>query len=210
MSDTKKRICWSCLCLFMIGVILTWGLTSCKTSGKFDELKDIPVTIFATDDRSDSITRLDIGYHFNHQRGFNNINLEVPRDIRVIQLDSRYRDVDYYWWLKFNNWFKKLQFENGIMPIDQHQNHDCDNFALLYKSLMSIASYKGGHKDEPACAVLVVRQVEEFGGIPGTGGLHMVNLVFTRQGWYVFEPQTNSKVLIEDYPNEKHVQYLIF
>jgi hypothetical protein len=210
MSSRNKRICWSCLCLFVLGVSIVWILTSCRTGGKFDELKDIPVTVFATDDRKDSITRADIGYHFNHQRGYNYIELEVPRDIRVIQLDSRYREVDYWWVLKFNNWFKKLQHENGILPIDQDQNHDCDNFAMLYKSLMSIASYKGGHKDEPACAVLVVRQVEEFGGIPGTGGLHMVNLVFTNQGWFIIEPQTNKRVLLENYPNEKYVQYLIF
>ena len=209
MSTRNRRICWSCLCLFVLGALIAWSLTSCKTGGKFKELDDIPVTEFSGD-RKNAITRSDIGYHFNHQRGYNSIKLEVPRDIRVIQLDSLYRPVDYWWMLRFNNWFKKLQFENGILPIDQDQNHDCDNFAMLYKSLMSIACYKGGHKDEPACAVMVVRQMESFGGIPATGGLHMVNLVFTNQGWFVIEPQTNKRVLIEDYPNEKHVQYLIF
>lgn len=208
MSKRNKQICWSCVCLFVLGLCIAWGLSSCKTSAKFEELENIPVTEFATA-REKSLTRKDLGYHFNHQRGFNYEKLEVPRDINIIQLDTHFRSVDYYWMIKFNNWFKKLQFKNGILPIEQGQNHDCDNFAMLYKSLMSIASYKGGHIDEPGCAVMVVRQMNEFGGIPATGGLHMVNLVFTNNGWYVYEPQTNKYVLLQDYPNEKHVQTII-
>ena len=58
-------------------------------------------------------------------------------------------------------------------------------------------------------AVVVVQQVYEFGGIPTTGGLHMVNLVFTTQGWLILEPQTMKYIKLEDYPNQEYVQYMI-
>ena len=85
MSKRNKQICWSCVCLFVLGLCIVWGLSSCKTSAKFEELEDIPVTEFATV-REKSLTRKDLGYHFNHQRGFNYEKLEVPRDINIIQL----------------------------------------------------------------------------------------------------------------------------
>ena len=37
---------------------------------------------------------------------------------------------------------------------------------MLYKSLMGISAYKSGDKLEMGVAVVVVRQVNEFGGIP--------------------------------------------
>ena len=61
-----------------------------------------------------------------------------------------------------------------------------------------------------AVGIVVVRQVNEFAGIPGTGGLHAVNLVMTTRGWYIFEPQTNEFMLLEDYPNQEYIQYIIF
>ena len=49
---------------------------------------------------------------------------------------------------------------------NNHQALDCDNFAMLYKSLMGVSAYKSGDKLEMGVAVVVVRQVNEFGGIP--------------------------------------------
>jgi hypothetical protein len=188
-------------------MVVMWSLLSCKTESKFD-LQSIPITVYV-DSQDKPFTRQDLGYHFNHQRGFNYVKLETPRDMGIIQLDSSYKPVDYHWYLKFNNWFARLQHDNGIQAIDQGENHDCDNFAMLYKSLASVAGYKSGTSMEPACALLVVRQHEPFGGVPGSGGLHMLNLVLTNNGWYVFEPQTGEHVLLQDYPNEKHIQYFI-
>jgi len=74
---------------------------------------------------------------------------------------------------------------------------------------MGVSAYKSGDDLEIGVAVVVVKQVHEFGGIPGTGGLHMVNLVFTNQGWFIFEPQTGDFILLEDYPNQEFVQYMI-
>ena len=203
-----KRICWVCIGLFICAIIALWGLAGCNEQN-LDELKEIPKMEYATEGKnSDMIGRSDIAYHFSMQRGFNNVDIKVPTDIKVALFDGRYREIDYYWWLKFNKWFEKLKFENGIMPIDPKQNLDCDNFAMLYKSVLGISGYKSGEPDEPAVAVMVVQQRNAWGGIP-TGNLHMVNLVFTRHGWFVFEPQTGEKVLLENYPNAEYVQYIL-
>ena len=95
------------------------------------------------------------------------------------------------------------------MPIDQKENLDCDNFAMLYKSLMGISSYKSAINKEPSVAVVVVRQINEYGGIPSSNGYHMVNLVMTNKGWFIFEPQTGEFILLEEYPNQEFIEYLI-
>ena len=81
---------------------------------------------------------------------------------------------------------------------------------MLYKSTISLASFKSGSKNELAVGIVVVRQVNEFARIPGTGGLHAVNLVLTGKGWFIFEPQTNEFILLEKYPNQEYIQYIIF
>ena len=94
------------------------------------------------------------------------------------------------------------------MPINQKENLDFDNYAMMYKSLMSVASYKSKSKNEPAVALICVNQVNEFGGIP-SGGLHMLNLIFTTRGWYVFEPQSNKMIEFSKYPNQEHIFNII-
>jgi hypothetical protein len=171
-----------------------------------DELREIPKLKSASYD----IGRNDIGSYFSQQKSFNWVNTKVPTDIEITLFDVSYTSVDYYFFLKFNNWFKKLKFENGIMPIDQKENLDCDNFAMLYKSLMGISGYKSSQEEEPSVAVVVVRQKHEFGGIPASNGLHMLNLIMTNNGWFILEPQSNEFILLEEYPNQEFVKYLIF
>lgn len=205
MKD-KKKICWVCIIFTIVVSSLVWVLTSCKQN--YEELEEIPPTVFRGG--SNSFDRRDMAYHFGHQRGYNSVSIKTPKDIKVYPMDSRYKEVDYYWFREFNNWFKKLLFENGIMSLgDGTENLDCDNFAMLYKSMASVSAYKAKSKFEPCVALLVVRQVNEFGGVPGTGGLHMVNLVMTNQGWFIIEPQTGKFVLLEKYPNQEYLQLLL-
>ena len=173
---------------------------------KFEDLADIPKTEDYQKYRI--IDRNRIGFHFNHQIGNNSVKIETPKDLKVILLDSKYQEVDYFYFLKFNNWFRKLVFNNGIMPINQNETLDCDNFAMLYKSLFGVAGYASKNTLEFAVASVVVYQVNEFGGIP-RGGLHMLNLVFTSKNWYIYEPQTGKFIELQNYPNQKYIQYII-
>ena len=101
------------------------------------------------------LDRFDIGRHFSQQKSRNWVDTKVPTDFKVIMLDTRYRQVDYFHFLrKFNNWFKKLMFEAGIQSgmENNHQALDCDNFAMLYKSLMGVSAYKSGDKRNGSCS----------------------------------------------------------
>lgn len=203
MTVKKRKICWLCIAGFTLLGLLFWSLSGCQDT-KFKEIESIPII----EEKNNYLTHFNISRHFAYKKSMNWVDTKVPTDIKVFLLDGKYFKVDYYFFKKFNNWFKKLQFENGILPIDQKENLDCDNFAMLYKSLMSVSAYKSSSAIEPAVALLVLEQVKPFGGIP-SGGLHMVNLVFTNQGWYVIEPQTGKYILLEKYPNQQYVKYMI-
>ena len=172
----------------------------------FKDLEDIPK--FEEVGGEKLINRFEIGRYFNNKKSFNWQDTEVPKDIGVVMVDSLYKPVDYYYFKKFNKWFNNLLFNNGIMSVDPKQSLDCDNFAMLYKSLFGVASYANGKDIEFAVAVVVVEQRNEFGGIP-EGYLHMLNLVFTNKNWYIFEPQTGKYIELHKYPNQKYIKYII-
>lgn len=190
---------------FILLALFLMPINSCLDRN-FDEVKNIP-----TINNEQSYYLLDrqkIGFHFNHQKGHNSQIIEVPKDVQILLLDSKYQSVDYFYFKRFNNWFKNLVFENGIMPIGQNEIIDCDNFAMLYKSLFSVGAYASNNLHEFAVASVVVMQVNEFGGIP-SGGLHMLNLVFTTRDWYIFEPQTGEYIELQNYPNQAYIKFII-
>lgn len=201
---SKKQKTNTLMASITVLAIVAWALVSCNEQN-FKELASIP----HLESSEQEVKRNDIGLYFAQQKTFNWVDTKVPTDIKVTLFDVNYKAVDYYFFLKFNKWFEKLKFENGIMPIDQKENLDCDNFAMLYKSLMGISGYKSLNKSEPSVAVVVVRQVNEYGGIPASNGLHMVNLVMTNNGWFIFEPQSGQFTLLEQYPNQEFIEYLM-
>lgn len=186
-------------------VLFIIPINSCMDRN-FEDLKNIP--IIQKEETYRVIQRQDLGYHFKHKRGHNSVRIEVPNDVKFLLLDKRYKVVDYYYFLRFNNWFKKIIFENGIMPINQNETLDCDNFAMLYKSLFSVGAYASDSVMEFAVASVVVEQKNPFGGIP-SGGLHMLNLIFTSKEWYIFEPQTGEYTELQNYPNQEYIQFIM-
>ena len=151
-----------------------------------------------------------LGVHFGNQLGHNSVHIKIPRDVRMVMLDTAYARVDYRWFIQFNNWFKDMLFHNGLMSLGGHpETFDCDNYAMLYKSLMSVAAYKAKETVEPAVATVLVENRNGFGGVPA-GGLHMVVLVMTSKQWFIVEPQTGKFIELNNYPNQQHVKMFIF
>ena len=208
MKDIIKknnRLSWALA--FCLVAIASLSMVACDQTN-LDELKDIPTI---ENPETNKIFKKDFAYHFTTQRAFNSVPMKVPTNIKLLLWDSKYDQVDYYFFRKFNNWFNKLLFENGLLSLGEGgEALDCENYAMLYKSTISLASFKSGTKNELAVGIVVVRQVNEFGRIPATSGLHAVNLVLTSQGWFIFEPQTNQFILLENYPNQEYIQYIIF
>lgn len=190
--------------IFLFAFVLA-PINSCMER-KFDEIKAIPK--IGSEQSYTIFDRQRLGFHFNHQKGHNSVPIEVPTDVGMLILDSKYQSVDYFYFKKFNKWFKNLVFENGIMAIGQNEIIDCDNFAMLYKSLFSVGAYASNNSQEFAVASVIVMQENSFGGI-SSGGLHMLNLVFTTRDWYIFEPQTGEYIELQNYPNQKHIKFII-
>jgi hypothetical protein len=193
------------LLTFLLLVLFLIPTNSCMDR-KLEEVKNIPK--IGNEQTYTLFDRQRLGFHFNHQKGHNSVPINVPKDIGMLILDSKYQSVDYFYFKKFNKWFKQLIFENGIMPIDQNEIIDCDNFAMLYKSLFSVGAYASNNSQEFAVASVIVMQKNPFGGIP-SGELHMVNLVFTTKDWYIFEPQTGEYIELQKYPNQEHIKFII-
>jgi len=200
----NKYHCYKLILCLVVAIASIWISTSClKTDLK--QIKNIPLQKSASKTNYNSI---DFGYHFGKQRSFNNAPTEIPTDIKMILLDTKYKPLDFFFWLEFNKWFKELKFQNGIMAIDQEENLDCDNFAMLYKSLASVSAYKSGIKEEIGVGLVAVDQMHPFGGVPA-GGLHMLNIVFTSKNWYIYEAQTGQYIQLDKYPNQKYIRYII-
>lgn len=204
----RKKICWSCILIAIIISVIFVTLSSCFQKTSFNQIQTIPKLQLENYERYRLLNRNDLGLRFGHQIGNNSIKIKVPKDVQILMLDTNYRVLDYHFFMKFNNWFNEVKFDNGIMAIDQKENLDCDNFALLYKSLFSISYYKSGVRHEPAVAAVLVEQKNPFGGVPA-GGLHMTNLVFTSKAWYIFEAQTGKYIELENYPNQEYIKLLI-
>lgn len=188
--------------------ILALLFAACNNTN-LDDIKSIPKVEEDVNQRQ--IYVKDIAYRFSTQTTFNSVPTKVPTNIKLVLWDNSYQEVDYYFFRKFNNWFKDMLFNQGIQSLGENgEALDCENYSMLYKSTMSIANYKSGQKKEIAVGLVVVRQDYEFAGIPANSGLHMLNLVLTKRGWFIFEPQTNEFILLEDYPNQEAIQYIIF
>ena len=81
------------------------GWSSCGKAN-FEEITEIPET---QENDLFLIKRSNIAYHFGYQKGFNSEPIKVPTDVGILLLDNQYQAVDYYFLLKFNNWFEKLK-----------------------------------------------------------------------------------------------------
>lgn len=139
-------------------------------------------------------------YHFPSKTSFD-IQREVQPDfqnkIPSVTLDSHYIGVKYDYFLEFNNWY--IKNTKGINNETNNESFDCDNHALLYKSLFSIGTLKNDFKREIMVGVILVEQTEKFLGIPKVRR-HALNIVFTEKGWIIYEPQTNMMCNLKEYP----------
>lgn len=139
-------------------------------------------------------------YHYPAKTSFD-IQREIQPDFQnkvpSVTLDRHFVGVKYSYFKKFNEWYK--QSTNGIQNAQNNESFDCDNHALLYKSLFSISTLKKDVKREILVGVILVEQSDHFLGIPATNR-HALNVVFTEKGWIVYEPQTNMFCFLKDYP----------
>ena len=124
---------------------------------------------------------------------------------QAVFTDAEYVRIKHDYFLEFNKWFMAATKRSYK---DLGDGYDCDNFAHLYKSLMSTAAYKNNSKREILVGVIFVAQRKDFGGIPAGKYNHALNLIGTEKGWFVIEPQTGEMCELKDYPN--YIMWYIF
>ena len=137
-----KNLARSCVTLSVAACILL--TSSCKTTTNMDELESIPVMEYTKDNETGTnyLTKARVARSFLSKKAFNNVPTKTPDNFKVMVFDGRYRTVDYYHFRDFNKWFRKLLFDTGLMSGIEgaRQNLDCDNYAMLYKSVMGVSS----------------------------------------------------------------------
>ena len=134
--------------------------------------------------------------------------LDMEFEPWTVTFDTHYVGIKYEYFEKFNKWYApfltKINHEErkGNKGKNSGEAYDCDNHAMLYKSLMSCATLKKKSAlREILVGVIVVVQKEKALGIPSSEITHALNIVFTDKGWIVYEPQTGQHCLLSKYPN---------
>ena len=129
----------------------------------------------------------------------------VEQDAQIIPLDGNYTSIKHESFILFNKWYRsKIKRLN---PPKNGENFDCEDFALLYKSLFSLAFLNEKRERQGLVGVIVVNQRNKALGIPATGA-HALNIILTEKGWWVYEPQTGEFCKLSRYPN-KIIAYII-
>ena len=100
-----------------------------------------------------SLRRLHSIFNEKYNTDFNN---KVPS----VTLDRHFVGVKYSYFEEFNVWYKETT--NGINNKQNNESFDCDNHAMLYKSLFSISTLKKDVKREILVGVILVEQSEHF------------------------------------------------
>ena len=99
------------------------------------------------------------------------------------------------------------EFSRLLSRADKRGNpavFDCDDFARVFKSVVALQGLKDGKNY--ACAVIGVKQIKAFGGVPREGNaLHMLNLIILEGTPIVLEPQTLQTANLFKYPNNKQI-----
>ena len=134
--------------------------------------------------------------------------LDMEFEPTTVTFDTHYVGIKYEYFEKFNKWYApfltKINNEErkGNKGENSGEAYDCDNHAMLYKSLMSCATLKKKSAlREILVGVIVVVQTEKALGIPSSHITHALNIVFTDKGWIVYEPQTGQHCPLSEYPN---------
>ena len=127
------------------------------------------------------------------------LKIKFLENHRCIFFDFHYIGVKHEFFVEYTKWFTRVK--DRIVGAYRPTSFDCDNFALLYKSLMSTSIYKNNKNREILVGIISVKQKKAILGID-EGVLHALNIVKTDKGWFVVEPQTGEFISLKDYPNE--------
>lgn len=112
--------------------------------------------------------------------------------------DGAYAQIEAESAVEVALWLKRLMWDIGYDY--RSESRDCDNFARAFRVLPDLFADDAGAA-QAAVFGLAVKMSEPFAGV--TDGYHALNIIWTDQGWFVFEPQGVDLVYqsYETWPN---------
>ena len=145
-----------------------------------------------------------------HHPGKNNNQLYSDLDIpiysynKLFAFDKEYLGITFDYFKKYNEWWWKIR--SGYLGTINTPAFDCDNYAFLYKTLLTTAVTSNPRSKQILVGVIIVEQKKSTLGLPAirNSTKHALCIVYTSSGWYVIEPQTNKYISLADYKNTIH------
>lgn len=127
-------------------------------------------------------------------------NIEKPTD-DIIYFDKAYDVLSTEQLFTFIEWWKIFLVKNNLRH--RENSFDCDNFSNLFKSILFLTNKYKENSGQILVGLAIVKQKFAFAYIPsGNEVWHMMNIVYTDEGWYMVEPQNGMYIHIDYYPNE--------
>lgn len=140
-------------------------------------------------------------YHYPF-KSFTQIHKELKitahASSRLMCLDNQYVGLKFDSFKKYDAWFAKARQRYYHKSIKE--SFDCDNFAFLYKALLTTSVFKKDGKKQILIGVILVKQKKDALGIEASAK-HALNIIYTSSGWYVVEPQTGEYIEYKNYTN---------
>jgi len=141
-------------------------------------------------------------YHFPATNSFDirtSLKIKFLEGKKILFFDFHYIRIKQSYLKEYTSWFAKMK--RSLVGNWTPTSFDCDNFSLLYKSMLSTAIYKHNKSREILVGIIMVKQKVPALGLPA-GDWHSLNIVGTDEGWIVVEPQTGEFINLKEYPNE--------
>lgn len=119
-------------------------------------------------------------------------------------------DDEYFVWDYKNAILFLKEYRKEVWNIQfKFTSRDCDDYAFNFKTWVQF-NYANTYNIDAAVpiAVIFVRQVHEFGGVPAGGG-HALIGVATNNGVLIYEPQSGVYTDLKNYPNAEYIYYIL-
>lgn len=128
---------------------------------------------------------------------------ERNTEANIRAFDSTHYSIDKATFKAIAATFLELLSQSDL----NHEVFDCDDFALVFKSVVSLQGLKDGKNY--ACGILGVKQTHAFAGVP-KGELHQLNIIILEGAAIVVEPQAMQGIHLTKYKNQNDIIELTF
>jgi hypothetical protein len=140
----------------------------------------------------------------NNNQLYNELDIPIYSYNKIVAFDKEYIGITFDYFKQYNAWWWKIRY--GYLSTINTPAFDCDNYAFLYKTMLTTAATLNPRSKQILVGVIIVEQKNSTLGLPAikNSTKHALCIVYTSSGWFVIEPQTNKYTPLTDYKNTIH------